>query len=56
MQLVIRDLSKTYPNGTRAVKNVSLDIPAGMFGLLGRNGAGKSTLMRVLATLAAANK
>ena len=45
MQLAIRGLSKTYPNGTRALHNVSLDIPKGMFGLLGRNGAGKSTLM-----------
>ena len=51
MQLVIRELSKTYPNGTRALNDVSLDIPKGMFGLLGRNGAGKSTLMRILATL-----
>src|SRR5688500_2150346 len=51
MHLVIRDLTKTYPNGTRALKDVSLDVPAGMFGLLGRNGAGKSTLMRILATL-----
>jgi len=51
MQLTIRHLSKTYPNGTQALKNVSLDIPPGMFGLLGRNGAGKSTLMRILATL-----
>jgi ABC-2 type transport system ATP-binding protein len=51
MQLVIRDLSKTYSNGTQALKNVSLDIPQGMFGLLGRNGAGKSTLMRIIATL-----
>jgi ABC-2 type transport system ATP-binding protein len=51
MQLAIRNLSKTYPNGTKALKDVSLDIPAGMFGLLGRNGAGKSTLMRILATL-----
>jgi ABC-2 type transport system ATP-binding protein len=50
-QLSIRDLSKTYPNGTHALKNISLDIPPGMFGLLGRNGAGKSTLMRTLATL-----
>jgi ABC-2 type transport system ATP-binding protein len=49
--LSIRDLSKTYPNGTQALKDVSLDIPPGMFGLLGRNGAGKSTLMRILATL-----
>ncbi len=51
MHLAIRDLSKTYPNGTRALHNVSLDIPQGMFGLLGRNGAGKSTLMRIIATL-----
>jgi ABC-type multidrug transport system ATPase subunit len=51
MQLAIRSLSKTYANGTRAVKDVSLDIPRGMFGLLGRNGAGKSTLMRIIATL-----
>ena len=51
MNLVIRDLSQTYPNGTQALKDVSLDVPKGMFGLLGRNGAGKSTLMRILATL-----
>jgi len=51
MQLVIRDLSKTYSNGTRALKDVSLEVPQGMFGLLGPNGAGKSTLMRILATL-----
>ena len=51
MTLSIRGLSKTYPNGTRALKGVSLDVPPGMFGLLGRNGAGKSTLMRILATL-----
>jgi ABC-type multidrug transport system ATPase subunit len=51
MHLVIRSLSKTYPNGTRALKDVSLDVPKGMFGLLGRNGAGKSTLMRIIATL-----
>jgi ABC-type multidrug transport system ATPase subunit len=51
VELRIRGLSKTYPNGTQALKDVSLDIPLGMFGLLGRNGAGKSTLMRILATL-----
>jgi ABC-2 type transport system ATP-binding protein len=49
--LSILGLSKTYPNGTRALQGISLDIPPGMFGLLGRNGAGKSTLMRILATL-----
>jgi len=51
MELQISAISKTYPNGTQALKDVSLDIPPGMFGLLGRNGAGKSTLMRILATL-----
>src|SRR6187431_3059695 len=49
--LSIRGLSKTYANGTQALKGVDLDVPPGMFGLLGRNGAGKSTLMRILATL-----
>jgi ABC-type multidrug transport system ATPase subunit len=51
MQLAIEHLSKTYPNGTHALKDVTLTIPQGMFGLLGPNGAGKSTLMRTLATL-----
>jgi ABC-type multidrug transport system ATPase subunit len=35
----------------QALKQVSLSIPCGMFGLLGPNGSGKSTLMRILATL-----
>lgn len=51
MKLVIKNLSKTYPNGTHALKGVSLSISKGMFGLLGPNGAGKSTLMRTVATL-----
>ena len=51
MNLTISNLSKTYSNGVRALTNVSLDIPSGMFGLLGPNGAGKSTLMRTIATL-----
>ncbi len=51
MELKIQNLSKTYPNGVQALKNVSLTIPTGMFGLLGPNGAGKSTLMRTIATL-----
>jgi ABC-2 type transport system ATP-binding protein len=51
MQLEIRNVSKTYPNGVRALKNVSLTIQPGMYGLLGPNGAGKSTLMRTIATL-----
>jgi ABC-type multidrug transport system ATPase subunit len=44
-------LTHVYPNGVRALNDVSLSIPAGMFGLLGPNGAGKSTLMRAVATL-----
>ena len=51
MDLLIQGLSKTYGNGVKALDNVSLTIPTGMFGLLGPNGAGKSTLMRILATL-----
>ena len=50
-ELVVENVTKTYPNGVRALKGVSLRIPAGMFGLLGPNGAGKSTLMRTIATL-----
>ena len=49
--LQIANLSKTYPNGVQALKDVSLNISNGMFGLLGPNGAGKSTLMRTIATL-----
>jgi ABC-2 type transport system ATP-binding protein len=49
--LKISGLSKTYSNGVKALHDVSLVIPTGMFGLLGPNGAGKSTLMRIIATL-----
>ena len=51
MALTITGLSKTYPNGVHALKNISLTIGNNMFGLLGPNGAGKSTLMRTIATL-----
>src|SRR5687767_15460481 len=51
MELRIDGVSKTYPNGVQALKDVTLTIPAGMYGLLGPNGAGKSTLMRIVATL-----
>lgn len=54
--LTISNLSKTYSNGVRALNNVSLEIPTGMFGLLGPNGAGKSTLMRTIATLQEADE
>lgn len=49
--LTVSGLTHVYPNGTRALDAVSLEIPTGMFGLLGPNGAGKSTLMRCIATL-----
>jgi len=49
--LKINNVSKTYANGVKALQNITLEIPTGMFGLLGPNGAGKSTLMRTIATL-----
>jgi len=51
MELRIERLAKTYPNGVRALHDITLTIPRGMFGLLGPNGAGKSSLMRTIATL-----
>jgi ABC-type multidrug transport system ATPase subunit len=51
MTLQITGLSKTYPNGVRALKDLSLTVGNNMFGLLGPNGAGKSSLMRTIATL-----
>ena len=51
MKLTIENISKTYPNGVEALKNVSIEISNGIFGLLGPNGAGKSTLMRTIAAL-----
>jgi len=49
--LTIQNLTHVYGNGTKALDDVSLIVPKGMFGLLGPNGAGKSTLMRSIATL-----
>jgi ABC-2 type transport system ATP-binding protein len=49
--LTLSGVTHTYGDGTKALDNVSLSIPKGMFGLLGPNGAGKSTLMRSIATL-----
>jgi len=53
LALTIAGLSKTYPNGVKALQDISLSIGNHMFGLLGPNGAGKSTLMRTIATLQA---
>src|SRR4051812_11582340 len=49
--LIVESLTHIYPNGAKALDDVSLLVPKGMFGLLGPNGAGKSTLMRTIATL-----
>ncbi len=49
--LIIKDLTKTYPNGVKALDGINLEITNGMFGLLGANGAGKSSLMRTIASL-----
>tara|TARA_B100001063_G_scaffold146269_1_gene136538 strand:+ start:211 stop:1098 length:888 start_codon:yes stop_codon:yes gene_type:complete len=51
IMLNISGLTKTYPNGVKALNGINLSIPKGMFGLLGPNGAGKSSLMRTIATL-----
>ena len=51
MELKIQGLTKIYKGGVRALDDVSLTIPCGLYGLLGPNGAGKSTLMRTIATL-----
>lgn len=53
--LSIKGLTKTYDNGVKALNNVHLEVPKGMFGLLGPNGAGKSSLMRTIATLQSAD-
>ena len=56
MQIEIKNLTKTYAGGFKALDEVNLTITNGMFGLLGPNGAGKSTLMRILVTLMEASE
>ena len=56
MSIRIDDLTVTFKNGVTAVDHVDLEIPHGIFGLLGENGAGKTTLMRVLTTVLAPTK
>ena len=53
VELQIDNVSKTYGDGTEAVRDVSLTVSEGLIGLLGPNGAGKSTLMRLIATITA---
>ncbi|MDO4169940.1 MAG: ABC transporter ATP-binding protein [Lachnospiraceae bacterium] len=51
MSIKINDLTVTFKNGVTAINHADLEIPKGIFGLLGENGAGKTTLMRVLTTV-----
>jgi ABC-type multidrug transport system ATPase subunit len=53
--LDLNSITKTYDNGVKALNDVTLSIPKGMYGLLGPNGAGKSLLMRTLSTLQSAD-
>lgn len=50
MEIIINNLSKRYGK-KEVLTNISLTIPEGMYGLLGRNGAGKTSFMHILATL-----
>jgi len=51
MKINIKNLTKIYKKGVKALDDVNIEIGEGMFGLLGPNGAGKTTLMKILATL-----
>ena len=47
--VTIQNLSKTYPGGKEALKQLSLSLSAGeVFGFLGPNGAGKTTTVKLL--------
>jgi NitT/TauT family transport system ATP-binding protein len=52
MLVSFRDISKTFPNGTAALRRLDLDVRAGEFlSLIGPSGCGKSTALRILADL-----
>ena len=51
MKINIKNLTKIYKKGVKALDDINIEIGEGMFGLLGPNGAGKTTLMKILATL-----
>ena len=50
MEIIIENLNKKYGK-QEVLNNINLNIPVGLYGLLGENGAGKTTLMRILATV-----
>lgn len=54
-EIILQDVCKNYGK-KEALKHIDLQIPTGMFGLLGRNGAGKTTLMKILVTLLPADR
>ncbi len=51
MNIEATEIGKFFPNGTEALKSVSLEMSSGVLGMIGPNGAGKTTLLRILATL-----
>ena len=51
VELLLNNVSKTYPGGKTALKNFKQAFSPGITGLLGPNGAGKSTLMNLISTL-----
>lgn len=51
MSIKVNDLTVTFKNKVTAINHADLEIPNGVFGLLGENGAGKTTFMRVLTTI-----
>src|SRR5215475_1911500 len=55
--LEVRNLSKTYASGFRALNNINLDIRRGeIFALLGPNGAGKTTLISIICGIVTASE
>ena len=50
--LEIKNLTKIYPNGKKAVSNLSMTVADGdLFGFIGKNGAGKTTTLKACLTI-----